>query len=104
MCQVTEGYGRHRRVPALRRFKWLHERWDLGVDPPFVVEALKQLQARSETPRELREDLVLLVGPRECGVGARLTVVVPQMLVSPKEPQPIACNRAANVRRRVTVP
>ena len=104
MRQVAEGHGRHRRVPARGRFERLHERGELRVDPELVVEALKQLPARSQFPRELREDLVLLVGPRERRVGARLTVVVAQMLVSREEPQPIANSRAAEVRREVTVP
>ena len=69
-----------------------------------MVDALKQLPARSQLPRELREGLVLLVGPRERGAGARLTVVVAQMLVSREEPQPIANSRAADARREVTVP
>ena len=102
--QVAEGHGRHRRVPAQRRFERLHERRELGVDPELVVKALHQLQAWSQPPRELREDLVLLVGPRECRVGARLTVVVAQVLVSRKEPQPIANDRTAEVRREVAVP
>ena len=104
MSQVAEGDGRDRRVPALRRLERLHERRELGVDPELVVEALKQLQAGRESPRELREDLVLLVGPRKCRVGSRLTVVVAQVLVSGKEPQPIANHRAAEVRRDVAVP
>ena len=68
------------------------------------MDALKQLPARSQFPRELREDLVLLVGPRELRAGARLTVVVAQILVSREEPQPIANSRATDVRREVTVP
>ena len=102
--QMAEGDGRHRCVPALGRFERLHERRELGVDPELVVKALKQLQAWSQSPRELREDLVLLVGPRECRVGARLAVVVAQILVSRKEPQPIAHDRTAEVRREVAVP
>src|SRR5580765_7886942 len=68
------------------------------------MDALQQLPARGQFPRELREDLVLLVGPRERRAGARLTVVVAQILISREEPQPIANRRAADVRREVTVP
>ena len=84
-------------------FERLHRRRLLGVDPELVVKALNQLPARRQLPRELREDLVLLVGPRECRIGARLTVVVAQILVSREEPQPIANDRTAEVRREVTV-
>ena len=73
------------------------------VDPELVVKALHQLQARREPPRELREDLVLLVGPGECRIGAGLAVVVAQVLVSGEEPQPIAHDRTAEVRREVAV-
>src|SRR5215203_4941477 len=68
------------------------------------MDALKQLPARSQLPRELRERLVLLVGPRERRAGARLTVVVAQMLVSREEPQPIANSRSAEAGREVAVP
>ena len=104
MRQVAESDRRHGCVRARGRFERLHHRGQLRVDPELVVDALQQLPAWSEFPRELREDLVLLVGPRERRAGARLTVVVAQMLVSREEPQPIANNRAADVRREVTVP
>ena len=102
--QMAEGHGRHRGVLTLRRFERLHRRRRLGVDPELVVNALNQLPARSQSPRELREDLVLLVGPREVRVGAGLAVVVAQILVAREEPQPIANNRTAKVRREVAVP
>ena len=101
---MAEGDGRHRCVRAQGRFERLHQRRELGVDPELVVNALNQLPARSQSPRELREDLVLLVGPRELRVGARLTVVVAQILVSREEPQPIANDRTTEVRREVAVP
>src|SRR5215213_6305770 len=103
MGEVPEGNGRDGRVPALCRLERLHERGELGVDPELVVVALKQLQPGSKPPRELRENLVLFVGPRQCGVGARLTVVVAQVLVSREEPQPIANHWPAEVCRDVAV-
>ena len=102
--QMAEGDGRHRGVQTQGGFERLRERRLFGVDPELVVHALNQLPARSQLPRELREDLVLLVGPRELRIGARLTVVVAQILVSREEPQPIANRRTAEVRREVTVP
>ena len=63
------------RVRRTRGFERRHERRAIGVDPELVVDALHQLQARREPPRELPEDLVLLVGPRErrdrCRAGCR---------------------------------
>ena len=85
--QLTEGDGRHRCVQTQCGLEWLRDRWLFGVDPELVVHALNQLPARSQAPRELAEDLVLLIGSRECRVGAGLTVVVAQVLVSPEEPQ-----------------
>src|SRR5439155_1765375 len=102
--QMAEGDSRHRCVLVLRRFERLHRRRDLGIDPELVVKALNQLPRRSQSPRELREDLVLLVGSREIRIAAWLTVVVAQILVSRKEPQPIANNRTAEARREVAVP
>ena len=99
--QVAEGDGRHGCVRAHGRFERLYERGELRVDPGLVMDALQQLPARSQFPRELREDLVLLVGPRELRAGARLTVVVAQILVSREKPQPIANSGAADVRREV---
>ena len=102
--QLTEGDGRHRCVQTQCGLEWLRDRWLFGVDPVLVVHALNQLPARSQPPRDLAEDLVLLIGSRECRVGAGLTVVVAQVLVSPEEPQAIANSRTAEVRRDVTVP
>ena len=102
--QMAEGHGRHRCVRAQGRFERLRDRRLFGVDPELVVKALNQLPGRSQLPRELREDLVLLVGPRECRIGAGLAVVVAQILVSGEEPQPIANSRTAEVRREVAVP
>src|SRR5205823_278644 len=98
------GHGRHRSVHAQGRFERRHQRWAIRVDPELVVKALNQLPAGSQSPRELREDLVLFVGPREFRFAARLTVVVAQILVSGKEPQPIANNRTAKRRREIAVP
>src|SRR5215471_12642726 len=56
-----------------------------------------------EPPRELGENFVLLIGPRELGVGARLTVIIPQVLVAREEPEPIAIHGTAEIRREVAV-
>ena len=87
MRQVAEGHSWHRRVSAQCRFERSRQRWLLRVDPPLVVKAVIQLPARRWLPRELREHLVLLVGPRMVRVRARLTVVVAQILVSAEEPR-----------------
>src|SRR3954447_14531620 len=104
MRQVAEGDGRHGCVRAHGRFERLHERGELGVHPGLVVDALQQLPARSQFPCELREDLVLLIGPRELRAGARLTVIVAQILISGEEPQSITNSRPTYVRCQVTVP
>ena len=101
---MAEGHGRHRCAPRAGGFERRHERREIGIDPELVVKALHQLQAWAQPPRELREDLVLLVRPGKCRVGAGLAVVVAQILVSREEPQPIANDRTAEVRREVTVP
>src|SRR5258708_417294 len=101
---MAEGDGRHRCVLVLCRFERLHRRWHLGIDPELVVNALNQLPRRSQSPRELREDLVLLVGPREIRVRAWLAVVVAQILVSREEPEPIANNRPTEACRQIAIP
>ena len=100
---MTEIHRRHRRVESLGRIARLGRRRRFGVGPELVVNALRQLPARSQAPGELREDLVLFVFPRKIGIGARLTVGVAQVLVSGEEPQPIANDRAAEAGREVTV-
>ena len=67
------------------------------------MNALQQLQTRCEPPGELRETLVLLVGPRELRVDTRLAVVVAHVLVSAEEPQTIAHGWSADIRREVSV-
>ena len=104
MRQLTEGDRWHRCVQTQCGFERLRERWLFGVDPELVVHALNQLPARGQPPRDLAEDLVLLIGSRECRVGAGLTVVVAQVLISPEEPQAIANSGTAQVRRHVPVP
>ena len=103
MREMAEGHRGHRRVPAQRRFEWLRDRWLFAVDPELLVKALHQLPGRRQPPRELREDLVLFVDPREFRVSARLAIVIALILVSREEPQPIADNRAAKVQREVAV-
>src|SRR5258708_25681492 len=102
MRQMAEGHGRHRRMQTLSRLERGHQRGTLRVHPELVVETLHQLHARREPPRELRENLVLLVGPRERRVRARLTVIVAQVLISGEKPEPVANNRTAEIRREVT--
>src|SRR6267142_2227846 len=102
MRQMAEGHGRHRRVLALGRLERRDQCRTLRVHPELVVEALHQLHARREPPRELRENLVLLVRPRERRVRTRLTVVVAQVLVSREKPEAVANHRTAEIRREVT--
>src|SRR5207245_3786001 len=64
---------------------------------------LIQVQAWLELPRELGEELVLLIRPGKRRVRARLTVVVPQILVSRKEPEPVANHRTTEIGREITV-
>ena len=104
MRQLPEGDGGHRCMQTQGGFKRLHKCRLFRVDPELVVHALNQLPAASQLPRELDENLVLLVGPGELWIAAGLAVVVAQMLVSREEPQPIANRRTADVRREVTVP
>ena len=103
MCQMAEGHGRHRRVQALGRLERRHQCRTLRVHPELVVDALHQLHARGEPPRELRENLVLLVGPRERRVRAGLTVIVAQVLIPSEKPEPVANHGTAEIRREVTV-
>src|SRR5437868_3889107 len=87
--------GRRKR-PVQLRLVW--------TDPDLFVKALHQLPARREPPRELREALMLFVGPRLGRIGARLTVVVAQILIPAEEPQAIAHDRPPEVRRDVAIP
>jgi hypothetical protein len=76
MSEMAERNGRHGGVLAERRIERFSERRLLRIHPKFVVEALQQLEAVRKLPGELREDLVLLIGPRRSWIGSRLTVVV----------------------------
>src|SRR3954463_4910944 len=67
------------------------------------MNALNQVPGRSQPPRELRKNLVLLVGPREIRVGTWLTVVVTEILVSREEPQSIPNDWSADVRGGIPV-
>src|SRR5712671_3814949 len=102
MRQMAEGHGRHRRVQALGRLERQHQCRTLRVHPELVVEALHQLHARRELPRELGKNLVLLVGPREGRVRTGLTVIVAEVLVSREKPEPVANNRTAEIGREIT--
>src|SRR6478735_2616896 len=104
MRQLSEGDGWHRGMQTQGGFKRLHKRRLFRVDPERGVHALNQPPTGSQLPRDLHEDLVLLVGPGELWIAAGLAVVVAQMLVSREEPQAIANRRTADVCREVTVP
>ena len=86
MRQVAEGHGRHVRMDARRRVERRRLCRNLRVDPKLVMKTRIQLQARLEVPRRLSEDLVLFVGPWKFGIGARLAVVVAEVLISTEEP------------------
>src|SRR4029453_3242854 len=73
------------------------------IDPRLFVNALQQLQTWCDPPRELREPLVLLVGPRELRIDTGLAVVIAHELIAAEEPQPIAAGRSADIRREVAV-
>ena len=103
VSEVAEGDGRHVRVGAVRGLERHHDGRRHRVDPDLFVEALLQLQAGRQPPIQLREDLVLLVGSWKGRIGARLAVVVAQMLVSREEPQPIAHRGTTDVRGQVLV-
>src|SRR4030095_6908491 len=100
---MAEGYRWNGRMITRRRDKRCRQRGENRVDPEFLVKALQQLQARFEAPRELREDLVLLVSPRVRRVGTWLAVVVAHVLIPAKEPQPIAHCWSANIGGEVLV-
>src|SRR5215204_5001441 len=67
------------------------------------MKAVHQLHSWSQPPRHLREDFVLLVRARETRIGAWLTVVIPQVLVSREKPHTFANHGAAEVRGEITV-
>src|SRR5262245_34275230 len=104
MRQMTEGHGRHVRMHALGCGERDEKCRNLGINPGLVIETLKQLKVWLELPGDLPEDFVLFIRPREFGIGARLTVVIAQILISRKKPDPVAMHRSAEIRREVTVP
>src|SRR5438477_13170085 len=77
--------------------------WLFRADPELIVHALDQLPGWSQSPRQLGEHLVLLVGPRKLRIRSGLTVVVAQILVAREEPQPVVNGRPAEVCREVTI-
>src|SRR4051812_47278550 len=90
-------------MAALRGFERLHEGRKFRIHPELGVKTLEQLDSGRQAPRELRKHFVLLVGSRESRIGPGLTVVVPQVLVTPEKPQPIATPRTAQVGADVTI-
>src|SRR5215472_2214578 len=103
MRQMAEGHGRHVGMLSLRCVEWRHPCRDLRVDPELIIKGLKQLQARRELPRELSKDFVLLIGSRELGVGARLAVVIAQVLIPREEPNSIVTHGPAEIRGEVAI-
>src|ERR1700694_357115 len=99
MGQMAERDCRNRCVGAQGCLERLRKRWLFGIDPVLVMNALNQLPARTQFPRELRKDLVLLVLSWQARIGAWLAVVVAQILISRKEPQSLADSRSAKARR-----
>src|SRR5215510_1912656 len=100
----THVHGGHLPMPAQRYFERVHLRRRFRIDPELIMKTLKQLHPRLDLPGQLLETLVLLIGSWKLGVDARLTVVVAQVLVSPKEPQSIVKHRSPNIRCQVTIP
>src|SRR5262245_10786992 len=103
MRQMGKGHRRHVGMEALSCCKWQHLCWDLRVDPELIIKTVKQLHARRELPRELPGDFVLLVGSWKLRIGARLAVVIAQVLISSKKPNSIVTHGTAEIRREVTV-
>ena len=100
---VCERRARHRGMASERRLERRGERRRIGILPELFMKALHHLERRRQPPRQLAEDLVLLVCSRERRVGARLAVVVAEVLVGAVEPESIAENRAAQPGRKITV-
>lgn len=101
--EIPEGHGRDGAVRTRGRFERGHDSGAILIDPDLIVEALNQLPPRSQSPGEFCENLVLLVGSWEVRIGARLTVLVAQMLIPGEKPQALANNGPAKVRRHVPV-
>ena len=88
--EVAEGERRYVRMVSRRR---LDRRVESSADPDcpeLLVEALLEPPARRQVPRQLREDLVLLILPGQVGIGSWLAVVIAQVLVAAEEPQAVA--------------
>src|SRR4030095_9989448 len=103
MREMAEGHGRHMRMAAISSGERDDLCRDLRIDPKLIMKTVNQLQVRLELPCELPEDLVLFVRSGKLRVGAGLTVVIAQVLISGKEPNSIAAQRTAEIRREVTV-
>src|SRR5262245_31816855 len=61
--QMSKRHRGNRGVWTCRRDERRDQGWKLRVDPELVMETLDQLHAWCELPRQLREGLVLFVGP-----------------------------------------
>src|SRR5687768_10147050 len=100
---MPERHRRHRRTGADRDVERLRDGWLLGIDPEFFMKAVHHLPGWRRLPRQFAEDLVLLIRSREHRIGARLAVVVAQVLIAGKEPHSIANRGAAEARREIAV-
>src|SRR5262245_10244949 len=103
MREMAESYGRHMRMSAISSGERYDLCRDLRINPKLVMKTVNQLQVRLELPRQLPEDFVLFVRSGKLRVGAGLTVVIALVLISGKEPNSIAPQRTAEIRREVTV-
>src|SRR5262249_10711989 len=101
--QMAEGHRRHVRMLTLSCDERRYSRRRLTIDPVLIMQASNQLQIGLDLPGELPETLVLFVDSWELGVGAGLAVVIAQVLISRKEPKPVANHRTAEICREVTV-
>src|SRR5215831_7476114 len=104
MRQMTEGHRRHVRMHALGCGERDQKCRNLRINPGLVIDTLKQLQVWLELPGELPENFVLFIRSREFRIGPRLTVVIAQILISGKKPNPVAMHWPAEIRREVTIP
>ena len=104
MRQIAEGHGRHVRMQAQGGLERRDESRNLRIHPVLVIDTRHQLQTWLHPPGDLPEELVLLVGAWKAGIGAGLTVVVAQVLISGEEPDTGSNDRTAEIGREITVP
>src|SRR5262245_31381605 len=100
---MTERHGGHMRMLSQRSDERVHLCRSLRINPELVIKALNELQVRFEVPGEFGEDLVLFVLSRKLRVDARLAIVIAQILITGKEPKPIALHRTSKIGCEVTI-